>query len=81
MPDLIELTVKDARRIKFEIGRLKYGTETFCGHPLKELFDECLDGMNYCDEAQKRGFDLAKERQTLEGIARRVQSLYEHDRA
>ncbi|MEN6533917.1 MAG: hypothetical protein ABFD89_09660 [Bryobacteraceae bacterium] len=80
MPDLIELPVAEAKRLKHEIGRLKYGGDQFVGNPLVELFDECLDGMNYCDECIRRGLPLQTIKGQLLTMAERVKALYEASR-
>lgn len=46
MPDLIDLPIEQARRIKWEVGRAKYGPE-FEDDWLLEADGEFLDGANY----------------------------------
>ena len=53
--NLIDLPTPEARRLKWEAGRAKYGRE-FAGHPILELDYELLDGMNYCDEGRLQGY-------------------------
>jgi hypothetical protein len=53
--NLIDLPTAEARRLKWEVGRAKYGRE-FVGHPILELNYELLDGMNYCEEGRRQGY-------------------------
>jgi hypothetical protein len=47
--------IAEARRRKWLIGRAKYGRR-FQGDPVCEFYEECLDGANYCDEMERRGY-------------------------
>ena len=83
MRKLIELTVHEARELKSEAGREKYrpnGGE-FVGDPLVELFEECLDGITYCDEAIRRGYSwhtLDQIRTEFIAAALKVQTVYNY---
>jgi hypothetical protein len=78
--DLIELSIDEARRLKYEVGRqehrAKRGGDEFVGDPLKELFDELLDAMNYVDECERRGLLLSSMGSHLRGLAERVQAIH-----
>lgn len=52
---LIDLPTEQARAIKWQRGREKYGPD-FVGDPLEELDGELLDAMNYAEEAERRGY-------------------------
>lgn len=76
---LIELPIMEALLLKSEKGRLAKGRridQPFDGDPLLELFEECLDAMNYCKEAILQGIDLGHRRQDFMSIAIEVQRLF-----
>jgi hypothetical protein len=54
---LIDLPTDEARAIKWQLGREKYGPD-FVGDPLEELDAELLDAMNYAEEAARQGYDV-----------------------
>ena len=82
--NLIELPTAEARRLKWEEGRVKYGDE-FVGHPVLELDYELLDGMNYVEECRRRGYSMPCMQLVLRGLRWWVQRiwrrkrLWEHD--
>lgn len=61
---LMDLPLDAALIVKRRAGEAKYGTDPsgangkpkFLGDPLKELHDELLDGLNYCDYAVRMGY-------------------------
>ncbi len=62
---LAELSIDEARREKWRVGREKYGRQ-FVGDPLEELDSELIDAMNYVDEAERQGLiDAGKAREWL----------------
>lgn len=75
---LSEKTPADAARVKFEKGRAEHG-EIFLKDPFLELYQELIDGMNYCDTASKRGgrseLAVKKIKTELEGLANRVKLM------
>lgn len=74
----IDLPLKQALELKFEIGRMRRtDPDVFDGDPLEELFQECLDGMHYCNYIQKDlGIDLRHRYQQFWSTALEVQSLH-----
>jgi len=77
---LIDLSIDEAARLKWEAGRRKHGAE-FVGDPVEELFAELIDGLNYCDEARRQGVDLGEVPQTLRHLAGAVQRTWQSSRA
>jgi len=77
---LIDLTIGEAARLKWEAGQRKHGTE-FVGDPVEELFAELIDGLNYCDEARRQGVDLGEVPQALRHLADVVQQVWKSTRA
>ena len=63
--DLVRLpTIEDACTARHAFGVLKYrkGSNTaFQGDPVEELFEELIDGINYAEEAHRKGVPLALE--------------------
>lgn len=53
--DLLSRPVPEAQLEKWRAGRRKYGGEWAGDPPLVELYAECLDALNYIDEAHTRG--------------------------
>jgi len=74
----IHLPLKEALRLKFEDGKKSHrDSEVFDGNPLEELFQECLDGMNYCNEIKVQfGLDYSHRRSTLWATALEAQTDY-----
>ncbi len=74
----IDLPLKEALAKKFADGKTAHrDSEEFVGNALEELFQECLDGMNYCDEIKKQfGLDYSHRRSTLWAIALEAQGDY-----
>jgi hypothetical protein len=77
---LIDLSIEEAAREKWEAGRREHGAE-FVGDPVEELFAELIDGLNYCDEARRQGVDLGEVPQTLRQLAGAVQRTWQTSRA
>lgn len=61
--ELAVMEIPDACKAKWEEGLREYGRspdEPFQGEPpIYELVGELVDGMNYCDEAERDGYDVA----------------------
>ncbi len=75
--NLIDLPLNEALAKKFEAGRIAHNnSEEFVGDPLNELFQECLDAMNYCNEALKRGIDLTHRHRQFWAAALEVQTIH-----
>ena len=74
--DLIDLPIDEARRIKYAVGREQYGGDQFVGNPFRELHDELIDSMNYCDEIESRGHALGSIPAQLRAICERVKTIY-----
>ena len=72
---LIDLPIDRARRVKWERGRARYGP-VFVGHPLEELDEELLDGMNYAAEAARRGFPMAGISEDIRRLCERIRAVY-----
>lgn len=72
---LIDLPIEEARAVKWQRGREKYGPD-FVGDPLEELDGEMLDSLNYIDEAERRGLYLADVRAAVLGICSAVRQEY-----
>ena len=49
---LTDYTPDQARRLKWNAGREKYG-DSFQGDPLNELYGELIDALNYTKELRK----------------------------
>jgi hypothetical protein len=71
---LIDLPISEARAIKWQRGREKYGAE-FQGDPLEELDAELLDAMNYAEEAQRQGVDMGWIPSRLLGLCEVVREI------
>lgn len=56
-PNFLEMGIGEARREKWDLGRLKYGP-VFKTNPLIELDEELLDSMNYVEEAARQGYPV-----------------------
>ena len=52
-PVFMDLPIAEAKRIKWERGRARYGA-TFEGDPIHELYDELIDALNYADEIDQQ---------------------------
>ena len=48
---LIIHPIREACKIKWTIGQSHYGPE-FVGDPIEQLFEEAVDGINYCKEGR-----------------------------
>ena len=72
---LINLPLDEARKIKWQWGRAKYGAE-FVGHPLEQLDSELLDALNYVEEAERQGYSLHNVDSYLRILSKRVQDAY-----
>lgn len=68
---LLSQPLESAARIKWDRGREEYGGDDWVGdHPLVELHDELLDGLNYAAEARRRfGAPVLDIETRLRGIA------------
>lgn len=75
MPDLIELSIEQACAAKWDLGQAKYGP-VFVGNPIVQLDEELLDGLNYCEEAARWGYDLGDIPERLRGICEEVRRIY-----
>jgi hypothetical protein len=53
----LSLTIDEARALRFEEGRKKYGP-VFQGDPLAHLYEELLDALNYWDECRRQGIKV-----------------------
>lgn len=73
---LIEMPIDQARAVKWREGRKRYGGPAFVGDPLEELDGELLDGMNYAEEAARRGYDMAGISEALRDLCERTRALY-----
>ena len=81
MNEYIHLPLKEALQLKFERGRAKHrqnDQNEFRGDPIEELFQECLDAMNYCDEATRQGIDLSHRRSQFWATALELQSIHKN---
>lgn len=74
-PEYIELDTDAAALLKWRRGREKHG-EQFVGHPLLELDEELLDGINYCAEAKRWGWDLSLIEVALRMAREKVRETY-----
>lgn len=76
----IEMPFKDALELKYARGKQKHrqaGNELeFHGNPLDELFCEMLDGIHYCDEAAKLGFNLEHRKRQFLSTALELQGMW-----
>jgi hypothetical protein len=71
---LIDLPTDEARAIKWQRGREKYGPD-FVGDPLEELDAELLDAINYAEEAARRGVKMGLVTSWLEVLRCEVRRL------
>jgi hypothetical protein len=75
-PDrLIRLRLEEARRAKWEAGRLVHGNDSFVGNPVEELFGELVDGLNYTVVAREFGYRMADIEDRLVVLAEEVQRI------
>lgn len=72
---LIRLRIEDARRAKWEAGRIAHGHGPFVGHPVCELFSELVDGLNYNEAARAQGYHMADIGDRLVVLAEEVQRI------
>lgn len=65
--ELVAMPILDAMKAKWEEGLKEYGRapdEPFKGEKgVFELFGELVDGLNYCNQAEEEGFDVASIRE------------------
>lgn len=54
---MTQLSIEEAKKEKWRLGQIKYGP-IFVGHPLEQLDDELIDAMNYCEEAERQGYNI-----------------------
>lgn len=62
MNALIDLPFDEARKLKFQAGRQEHrqaSTDEFQGDPALEFYYEQLDGYNYLEELQARGYHVS----------------------
>jgi len=85
--ELAAMPIVDAMKAKYEVGLKEYGRapdEPFKGEPpIYELVGELVDGMNYCDEAERDGYDVGGIRDLVLGalvLTRMVASSGEVER-
>lgn len=71
----ILLPLAEARRIKWQKGRDKYGPK-FVGDPLEQLDEELLDAMNYVQEFESRGYTLRGANEVLSRLRKLVCFAY-----
>ena len=76
---LIDLRIEEARAAKWQRGREQYGP-VFIGHPLEELYEEILDGLNYVAEAERQGFPMGSMADELRQLCKRVRLIYRANR-
>lgn len=75
---LIEMSVTEAQKAKWDAGRKLYGEE-FVGEPVVCLHSEGIDSLNYIDELERRNGRrdvLDKLRDHAEGLVRYARLLY-----
>ena len=72
---LIHLSIDEARAVKWRRGRERYGP-VFSGDPLEELDGELLDGLNYAEEAARRGLPMAGVLRDLRELCERVRAVH-----
>lgn len=68
------LDIDAAKAEKWARGREKYGP-VFVGHPLEQLDDELIDAMNYCEEAERRGYPMEEISKALRRLCMLVRVL------
>lgn len=73
---VIELPLVRGCIERWNQGRRRYGGEDFHGDPLLELYEELVDGINYCDQAEMQGHRLGEVRAALMEAAERVRAIY-----
>lgn len=72
------MDIEKAARQKNHAGRQEHrpnGGE-FVGDPVVEAYKECLDGMNYAQEAVRRGVDLQWAREEFKSLGERLQIVH-----
>lgn len=83
MPKLIDLPIEQAKHIKWQAGRKKYGAEgdhfkgKFVGDPIEHLYDELIDALNYADEAERQGVNIGVVRPELLRVAEMVGAIHD----
>jgi hypothetical protein len=73
---VIELPLVRGCIERWNQGRRRYGGDGFRGDPLLELYEELVDGINYCDQAELHGHRLGDVRAALMQAAERVRTVY-----
>lgn len=73
---VIELPLVRGCIERWNRGRKRYGGDGFDGDPLLELYEELIDGINYCDQAEMHGHRLGEVRAVLMEAAERVKAVY-----
>lgn len=70
---LLSHTIDNAARIKWDRFRADTGNEEWVGdHPLIELHDELLDGLNYAAESRRQGRPVLDLETRLRELVRMV---------
>lgn len=72
---LITLRLEEARRAKWEAGRLVHGDGPFVGHPVEELYAELVDGLNYTVVAREHGYRMGDIEDRLVVLADEVRRI------
>jgi len=72
---LITLRLEEARRAKWEAGRLVHGNGPFVGHPVLELYGELVDGLNYTVAGREQGYRMADIEDRLVVLAEEVRRI------
>jgi len=81
---MIELDLQEARRQKWDLGRLRHGPGPFRGHPGEEAFEECVDLLNYLEEWKRQGASAAEIDRLVTAVERWalvIQSMVRRERA
>lgn len=72
---LLELPVIRACQRKWNLGRAAHGP-VFVGDPLEELYGELADALNYADQLDMEGYNIATIRERLFQCATEVRDLW-----
>lgn len=78
IPPTINFPVVRACAMRWAKGRETRGL-AFEGDPIEELYEELIDAINYCDEAEVQGTSFAEEREMLWTIANKVRAKREKE--
>ena len=73
----IDMPFDEATRVKWAEGQKVYGP-TFVGEPAEQLYEECLDSHNYCEEMLRWGYpeqDVRLMMHAIRFIGNTAQSL------